>query len=93
MKIHYPNETLFLNKLYNFFQLNEDQFATIIWPQIKQEFKKDIKEHTLDSLYFLMMVNSKFPTKVKLRKLLGVTQILCEENIDAICEKIMVRTE
>ncbi|CAH0696839.1 unnamed protein product [Spodoptera exigua] len=69
--------------------LNEDQFATIIWPQIKQEFKKDIKEHSLDSLHFLMMVNSKFPTKVKLRKLLGVTQILCEDNIDAICEKIM----
>ncbi|KAJ8711363.1 hypothetical protein PYW07_008605 [Mythimna separata] len=69
--------------------LDAEQFATLIWPLIKQDFKKDIKEHTLDSLYFLMMVNKKFPPKVKLRKLIGVTEILCEDNIHTICEKIM----
>ncbi|KAI5634074.1 DNA polymerase phi domain-containing protein [Phthorimaea operculella] len=69
--------------------LDEEKFSTIIWPHIKQEFKKDIKEHSLDSLYFLLMVSMKFPTKVKLRKLIGVQQLLCEENIHEVCEKIM----
>ncbi|KAJ2942826.1 hypothetical protein O0L34_g15014 [Tuta absoluta] len=69
--------------------LDEDKFSTIIWPHIKQEFKKGIKEHSLDSLYFLLMVSMKFPTKVKLRKLMGVQQLLCEENIHEMCEKIM----
>ncbi|XP_063541250.1 myb-binding protein 1A-like protein [Cydia strobilella] len=69
--------------------LNEDQFSTIVWPHIKQEFKKELKEHSLDSLYFLMVVSNKFPEKVKLRKLLGVSEILCEDNIHAICEKLM----
>lgn len=70
--------------------MDDEQFATLIWPLIKQDFKKDIKEHTLDSLYFLIMVNKKFPAKVKLRKLIGVTEILCEDNIHTVSEKIMV---
>ncbi|XP_021182445.3 myb-binding protein 1A-like protein [Helicoverpa armigera] len=69
--------------------VDAEQFGTLIWPLIKQDFKKDIKEHTLDSLYFLMMVNDKFPAKIKLRKLIGVTEILCDDNIQPICEKIM----
>ncbi|XP_034828247.1 myb-binding protein 1A-like protein [Maniola hyperantus] len=70
-------------------QLNEDQFATIVWSNIKQEYKKDIKDHTLDSLYFLMLVSAKFPQKVKLRKLIGVPEILHEDHINDICEKLM----
>ncbi|XP_049879214.1 uncharacterized protein LOC126376095 [Pectinophora gossypiella] len=69
--------------------LEEDKFSSLIWPHIKQEFKKDVKEQSLDSLYFLLMVSKKFPGKVKLRKLIGVPEILCEENIHEVCEKIM----
>lgn len=72
------------------FQLDDNQFSTIVWSNIKQDFKKELKEHTLDSLHFLMMVSKKFPEKVKLRKLLGVAEILCEDNIHVICEKLMV---
>lgn len=61
------------------------------WPLIKQDFKKDLKEHTLDSLYFLMVINTKFPAKVKLRKLIGSTDVLSEDNIHTVCEKMMVR--
>lgn len=73
-------------------QVDAEQFGTTIWPLIKPDFKKDIKEHTLDSLYFLMVISSKFPEKVKLRKLIGAPEILCEDNIHAVCEKIMVST-
>lgn len=73
------------------FQLDEDQFASIIWPQLKPECKKDIKEHSLDSLYFLLVTSSKFPGKVKLRKLIGVPEILCDDNIQDVSEKLMVR--
>ncbi|XP_053617406.1 myb-binding protein 1A [Plodia interpunctella] len=69
--------------------LDEEQFSSIIWSNVKVEFKNDLKEHTLDSLYFLMVANSKFPSKVKLRKLIGVTEVLCEDNIHVICEKLM----
>ncbi|XP_059049194.1 myb-binding protein 1A [Achroia grisella] len=69
--------------------INKEQFSSIIWQNIKQEFKKTVKEHTIDSLYFLMMVNNKFPDKVKMKKLLGVPDLLCEENIHIICEKLM----
>ncbi|KAM3963956.1 LOW QUALITY PROTEIN: MYB binding protein 1a [Aphomia sociella] len=69
--------------------LNEDQFSSIIWSNIKQEFKKGLKEHSLDSLYFLLMASNKFPDKVKMRKLLGVPELLCEDNIHVICEKLM----
>ncbi|XP_072934528.1 myb-binding protein 1A-like protein [Epargyreus clarus] len=70
-------------------ELDEEQFSSIVWGNIKQEFKKDVKEHTLDSLYFLLVVNKKFPAKVKLRKLIGVAEVLCEDNIHDICEKLM----
>ncbi|XP_075984226.1 MYB binding protein 1a [Anticarsia gemmatalis] len=69
--------------------VDEEQFGSVIWPLLKADFKKDIKEHSLDSLYFLMVISSKFPDKVKLRKLIGATEILCEDNIHTICEKIM----
>ncbi|XP_026740402.1 myb-binding protein 1A-like protein [Trichoplusia ni] len=66
-----------------------EQFASVYWPLIKQDFKKDLKEHTLDSLYFLMVINTKFPAKVKLRKLIGSTDVLSEDNIHTVCEKMM----
>ncbi|KAL4711909.1 hypothetical protein ACJJTC_006078 [Scirpophaga incertulas] len=69
--------------------LNDEQFTSVVWSNIKQDFKKDIKEHSLDSLYFLMIVNKQFPNKVKLRKLIGVSELLCDENILDICEKLM----
>ncbi|XP_026755011.2 uncharacterized protein LOC113515073 [Galleria mellonella] len=69
--------------------LNEEQFSLITWTNIKQEFKKGLQEHSLDSLYFLMVVNNRFPNKVKMKKLLGVSELLCEENIHVICEKLM----
>lgn len=72
------------------FQLNEDDFATIVWSNIKQDYKKEIKEHSLDSLYILLVLSKKFPEKVKLRKLIGVPDILHEDNIPDICEKLMV---
>ncbi|XP_060806524.1 myb-binding protein 1A-like protein [Amyelois transitella] len=71
-------------------ELDEEQFSSIVWSNIKAEFKKDLKEHSLDSLYFLLVANSKFSSKVKLRKLIGVTEILCEDNIHVICEKLMM---
>ncbi|XP_026488898.2 myb-binding protein 1A-like protein [Vanessa tameamea] len=70
-------------------KLDEDQFSSIVWTNIKQDYKKDIKEHTLDSLYFLLVISKKFPEKVKLRKLIGMPEILHEDNISDICEKIM----
>ncbi|OWR55017.1 putative DNA polymerase v [Danaus plexippus plexippus] len=69
--------------------LDEEQFATIVWPNIKQNYKKAINEHNLDSLYFLMIVNEKFPKKVKLRKLIGVPELLHEDHISDICDKLM----
>ncbi|KAI8442294.1 hypothetical protein MSG28_005846, partial [Choristoneura fumiferana] len=69
--------------------LDDNQFSTIVWSNIRQDFKKELKEHSLDSLHFLMVVSKKFPEKVKLRKLLGVAEILCEDNIHVICEKLM----
>lgn len=71
-------------------QLDEEQFSTIIWPIIKPELKKEIKEHTLDTLYFLMVVSQKFPKQVKLKKLIGVDDVLHEDNIHVVCEKILV---
>ncbi|CAB3246386.1 unnamed protein product [Arctia plantaginis] len=69
--------------------VDADQFGQVIWPLIKPEFKRDIKEHSLDSLYFLFVISTKFPDKVKLRKLIGSPEILCEDNIHTVCEKIM----
>ncbi|KAJ0173013.1 hypothetical protein K1T71_011189 [Dendrolimus kikuchii] len=69
--------------------LDEEHFLSIIWSNIKQDFKKEIKDHSLDSLYFLMVVSNKFPEKVKLRKLIGVPEIICEDNVHALCEKIL----
>lgn len=58
---------------------------------MKEGFKKEIKEHTLDSIYFLIMVSQKFPNKVKLKKLIGTTEMLAEDNLQDICVKLMVR--
>lgn len=71
-------------------QLNEEQFTSILWSNINEEFKKDIKDHTLDSLYFLMMVAKKFPATVQLKKLVGSSEILSEDNIHAVCDKLLV---
>lgn len=81
---------IFLMTIHFIFQLDEENFSSIIWSNVKQDFKKEIKDHTLDSLYFLMIASKKFPEKIKLRKLIGVSEILCEDNIHAICEKILV---
>lgn len=72
-------------------QLNKEQFTSIIWTNIKKTFKKDLSEHTLDSLYFLIMINKKFPDVVKVRKLLGFEAIVCQDTVDDICEKLMVK--
>lgn len=37
-----------------------------------------------------MTVVKKFPQTVKLKKLLGASEILCEDNIHAVCEKLLV---
>lgn len=37
-----------------------------------------------------MIVNEKFPKKVKLRKLIGVPELLHEDHISDICDKLMV---
>lgn len=63
----------------------------MIWPHIKEDFKKELKEHTLDSIYFLIVVSQKFSNKVKIKKLIGTTVILAEENLQDICDKLMVR--
>lgn len=80
------------NILFFFFQLDVENFTSIVWSNIKQDFKKELSEHTLDSLYFLMVANKKFPDVVKLRKLIGTSEILCEDNIQPVCEKLMVCT-
>ncbi|XP_004926906.1 myb-binding protein 1A [Bombyx mori] len=69
--------------------LDVENFTSIVWSNIKQDFKKELSEHTLDSLYFLMVANKKFPDVVKLRKLIGTSEILCEDNIQPVCEKLM----
>jgi hypothetical protein len=71
--------------------LDEEQFGSIIWPNIKQELKKEVKEHSLDSLYFILVGTRKFPNTIKLRKLIGFPELICEDSIQEICEKLMVR--
>ncbi|XP_063833184.1 myb-binding protein 1A-like protein [Ostrinia nubilalis] len=73
--------------------LSEEQFSSVVWSSLKVDLKKDIKDHTLDSLYFLLVVSKKFPNKVKLRKLLGVPELLCEDTIPDICEKLMAKID
>ncbi|XP_041971652.1 uncharacterized protein LOC121727737 [Aricia agestis] len=70
-------------------RVNEEQFSAFIWPNIKQDFKKEIKELSLDSIYFLLVVGTKFPNTVKLRKLIGAPSLLHEDFIPDICEKLM----
>ncbi|KPJ15976.1 hypothetical protein RR48_10022 [Papilio machaon] len=69
--------------------LDEDQFSLMVWSNIKDDFKKDLKEYNLDSLYFLLVVSTKFPKKVKVKKLLSVPEILHEDNLQTICEKLL----
>ncbi|RVE50248.1 hypothetical protein evm_005083 [Chilo suppressalis] len=69
--------------------LEEDEFNSIVWSNIKQNFKKDIKEHSLDTLYFLLTASRKFPDKVKLRKVIGVSEVLCDDNIQDTSEILM----
>ncbi|XP_014357214.2 rDNA transcriptional regulator pol5 [Papilio machaon] len=69
--------------------LDEDQFSLMVWSNIKEDFKKDLKEYHLDSLYFLLVVSTKFPKKVKVKKLLSVPEILLEDNLKTICEKLL----
>ncbi|XP_068623401.1 uncharacterized protein Mybbp1A [Battus philenor] len=69
--------------------LDEEQFGSIVWSNIKQDFKKDIKEYSLDSLYFLLVVSTKFPNKIKVKKLLSVPEILHKDNLQSICEKLL----
>ncbi|CAG9791369.1 unnamed protein product [Diatraea saccharalis] len=69
--------------------LNEDEFTSIVWSNLKQEFKKDIKDHNLDSLFFLLIICKKFPNKVKLRKLIGVSEVICDDTLQDISEKLM----
>ncbi|XP_045503386.1 myb-binding protein 1A-like protein [Colias croceus] len=70
-------------------EIDEDKFSNIVWSNIKANYKKAIKEHTLDSLHFLLVVSSKFPNKVKVRKLFGVPEILHEDHIADISEKLL----
>ncbi|XP_022112489.2 myb-binding protein 1A [Pieris rapae] len=70
-------------------EISEEQFSSIVWPTIKPNFKKEMKEHTLDSLYFLLVVSSKFPNTVKVRKLCGVSEILHDDHIADICDKLL----
>ncbi|CAG5044426.1 unnamed protein product [Parnassius apollo] len=70
-------------------ELEEEQFSSVVWSNIKHDFKKDIKEYNLDSLYCLLIMSTKFPKKVKVKKLLAVPEILCEENLQIICEKLL----
>lgn len=69
--------------------LNEEQFSSIVWSTMKSEFKKELKEHNLDTLYFLIVTSKKFPKVVKVRKLLGVESVICENTLHEISEKIM----
>ncbi|XP_013167683.1 PREDICTED: myb-binding protein 1A-like protein [Papilio xuthus] len=69
--------------------LDDEQFSLVVWSNIKEDFKKDLKEYNLDSLYFLLVVSTKFPKKVKVKKLLSVPEILHEDNLQIICEKLL----
>ncbi|CAK1541559.1 unnamed protein product [Leptosia nina] len=70
-------------------EIDELQFSSIIWTNIKTMYKKEIKEHTLDSLHFLLVISRKFPGKVKVRKLIGSPEILHEDNMEDLTEKLL----
>lgn len=71
--------------------MDESQFSTILWPYLKAEFKKPLKEYTLDSLYFLLVASRRFPAKVRPAKLVGLQDLLGEDAVPTVCEKLMVR--
>ncbi|XP_013143591.1 PREDICTED: myb-binding protein 1A-like protein [Papilio polytes] len=88
-KKSYLNTAAYILLLDFIYSLDEEQFSSVVWSNIKEDFKKDLKEYNLDSLYFLLVASTKFPKKVKVKKLLSVPEILHEDNLQIICEKLL----
>lgn len=65
----------------------------LLHPIIKEDILKDIAEQDQDSLHLLLCCVQQFPGKFKkktLQQFIGSSTIICEENMKAIANILMV---
>lgn len=62
----------------------EKVFFKQIWPLVEPHLIQMRSKQTVDSFYFIMKVQEKFPTKLKTEQILGTSEIFCPQNFSQI---------